>query len=117
YLVWAAMHDIAHGDEGTMEWTVLGVCTVGFLLLYWLALRTLASKARMGWLVGTALLISLFSAGAVSAILRPKYAKDPLLAATFLAVGLPMLGMIAYHLVREAIHKRVGPESLSTPLQ
>ncbi len=104
YFVWAAMHDIAHGDEGTLEWTVLVLCAVVFPVLYWFAVRTLAAKARLAWLIGTGLLISLFTAGAVAAVMRPKYPKDPMLGAAFLAEGLPLLGLIGYHLVREVIH-------------
>ena len=65
YFVWAAMHDMAHGDEGTVEWTVLAICAVAFPLLYWFALRTLTSKAKVAWLICTSLLIGLFSAGAL----------------------------------------------------
>jgi hypothetical protein len=111
YCVWACMHDIAHGDEGTAEWTMLTVCAVAFALVYRQALRVLASKAKVAWLIGTGLLISLFSAGAVSSMLHPKYAKDPMLASTFLAAGLPALGLIGYHLVREALHRGVRPRS------
>lgn len=109
YCVWACMHDIAHGDEGTLEWTVLAICAVAFALMCWCALRALTSKAKVAWLIGTGLLISLFSAGAVSSMFHPKYAKDPMLASTFLAVGLPALGLIVYQLVREALRRRVRP--------
>jgi hypothetical protein len=100
YLVWAAMHDIAHGDEGTFEWTALAICAVAFAGLYRQAVRVLTDKAKVAWLLGTGLLLSLFSAGAVNSMLHPKYVKDPMLARTFLSVGLPALGLIGYHLVR-----------------
>ncbi|WP_321472170.1 hypothetical protein [uncultured Paludibaculum sp.] len=103
YFVWAAMHDIAHGDEGTLEWTVLAICVPAFIGLYWQALRSLSSKARMTWLAGTGILFGLFCTAAVASMLHPKYAKDPMLAATFLAVGLPVLGLISYHLYREVM--------------
>jgi peptidoglycan/LPS O-acetylase OafA/YrhL len=113
YLVWAAMHDIAHGDKGTLEWTVLAICALAFAGLYRQALRHLRSKAKVAWLIGTGLLFSLFSAGAAAAMLRPKYDKDPMLATTFLTIGLPVLGLIGYHLVREAQQTRArrGSES------
>ncbi len=111
YFVWAAMHDLAHGDEGTLERTVLAICAAAFPLLYWLALRTLTSNGRLAWLAGTGLLIGLFTSGAVSALLHPKYPADPMLASAFLAAGLPALGIIGYHLVREVIHRRVRPGS------
>jgi hypothetical protein len=107
YLVWAAMHDIAHGDEGTLEWTMLAICVPAFAWLYWQALRVLTSKAKLAWLIGTGFLFSLYSAGAISQMLEPKYVKDPMLAATFLVVGLPALGLIGYHLVREVPRSRV----------
>ena len=106
YLVWAAMHDIAHGDEGTIEWSVLAICALAFAGLYRQALSVLTSKAKVAWLIGTGLLFSLFSAAAAAAILRPKYDKDPMLAATFLTIGLPVLALIGYHLVREALPTR-----------
>ena len=111
YLVWAALHDIAHGDEGTVESIVLAISVPAFALLYRQALRVLTSKAKVAWLIGTGLLISLFNAGAVSSMLHPKYAKDPMLASAFLAAGLPVLGLIGYHLVREALHRRVRTRS------
>lgn len=106
YFVWAAMHDIAHGDEGTLEWTVLAICAVAFAGLYRQALRFLTPKAKVAWLIGTGLLLVLYSAGAISSMLHPKYVKDPMLARTFLMVGSPALALISYHLVREALHSR-----------
>ena len=111
YFVWAAMHDIAHGDEGTVEWTVLAICALAFAGLYWQAVRVLTSKAKVAWLIGTGLLLSLFSAGALHSMLQPKYVKDRMLATTFLIVGLPALGLIGYHLVREALDSRVQRRS------
>ena len=109
YFVWACMHDIAHGDEGTAEWTVLAICAMAFVLVFWAALRFLGPAAKVAWLIGAGLLIGLFSAGAVSSMFHPKYAKDPMLASTFLAAGLPALGLIGYQLVREARHRRASP--------
>jgi peptidoglycan/LPS O-acetylase OafA/YrhL len=111
YFVWAAMHDIAHGDEGTLEWTVLAICALAFAGLYWQAFRVLTSKAKLAWLIGTGFLLSLFDAGAISSMWHPKYVKDTMLASIFLLVGLPVLGLIGYHAVGEALHRRVRPES------
>jgi hypothetical protein len=106
YFVWAAMHDIAHGDEGTLEWTVLAMCAMAFPLLYWLASRILTQTANRAWLIGTALLITLFCVGAVGSMVHPKYPKDPMLGMTFLSVGVPTLGVIGYHLLREVRNRR-----------
>ena len=105
YVVWAAMHDIAHGDEGTPEWTCLAISVPVFAFLSRQALRHLRSTPRLAWLIGTSLLLSLFTAGAVSSIFHPKYPKDPLLARVFLAVGVPALALLGYRLVREALHR------------
>ena len=106
YFLWAAMHDIAHGDEGTLEWTVLAICGIAFPLLYRQALRIFRRTAKMAWLIGTGLLITLFSLGAVSSLLHPKYPKDLMLGMTFLSAGVPVLGMIGYHLLREMRRRR-----------
>jgi len=108
YLVWAAMHDLAHGDEGTFEWTVLAVCAAAFPLLYRQGLRILTGSARLAWLAFTGFLVTVFSLGATSSILRPKYPKDPMLGMTFLSAGVPILGTIGYHLLRD-IRRRRGP--------
>ena len=114
YLVWAAMHDIAHADEGvdyTLEYMLLAMSIPAFAFLYRQALRVLKSKSRVAWLIGTGLLITLFNVGSVGSMLHPKYAKDPMLASAFLTAGVPVLGVIGYHLVRERLHRRVQPES------
>jgi hypothetical protein len=95
YLVWAAFHDIAHGERDlTAEYTVLVLCVIAFAFLYRLTMSRLPVKARMVWLTGTGLLVLLFDVGAVNACLRPKYALDPLLGAIFLIAGVPVLGVI-----------------------
>ncbi len=106
YSVWACMHDIAHGDEGTGEWTVLAICALLFPLLYWSALRLLTVNAKLVWLIGVGVVLSLFNTAAVNVILHPKYAKDPLLGKTFLAAGIPMLVVVCYHLIAELLHRR-----------
>jgi hypothetical protein len=111
YFVWAAAHDLAHGDEGTLEWTVLALCAAAFPLLCLLALRTLRSKTRLVWLTGTCLLMGLLCAASAGAILRPKYPRDPTLGAAFLAECVPMVGILGYHLVREITRNRVQPAS------
>ncbi len=106
YSVWACMHDIAHGDEGTGEWTVLAICALVFPFLYWSALRVLAGKARLMWLIALGLLFGLFNAGALSSVLHPKYAKDPMLGKTFLIGGVPILCVICYNFAREMRRRR-----------
>ena len=101
FFVWAAMHDLARGDEGTLEWIVLAICAVAFPLLFRSAVRTLAPHAKVAWLIGAGLLLGLFSAGAVRALTHPKYHKDPMLASIFLLAGVPALALIGYHLVRD----------------
>lgn len=107
YLVWAAMHDIAHGDQGTLEWTFLALSLPAFALLYRQALRLLPSKAKAVWLTVTGIVISLFVVGSGNSLLQPKYPKDPMLATVFLAAGLPALGLITYHLIRSSFQKRI----------
>jgi RsiW-degrading membrane proteinase PrsW (M82 family) len=103
YMIWAAMHDIAHGEsDTTAEWTVLIVSVPTFAVLYYIALSLLGPNAKFLWLAGTGLLVLLFNLGAVNAILYPKYAPDPMLASLFLAAGVPVLALIGYHLTREA---------------
>jgi hypothetical protein len=107
YLVWAAMHDIAHGEsDSTLEYGALIMSVPVFAFLYRMALLHLGAKARRAWLTGTGLLVLLFNLGAMNAKLHPKYAPDPMLAALFLIAGVPVLGLIVYHLVRDAFRLR-----------
>lgn len=108
YMVWAAMHDIAHanGSKCAPEYTALAISVPAFAFLYRKALLLLTPKAKVAWLAGTGVLLVLFDLGALSAQLHPKYAKDPMLGSLFLAAGLPVLGLIGYHLVREIIRRR-----------
>ncbi len=52
WLVWACLHDIAHGDEGIIGWTVLPGCVVAFAWLCRQALRHLTGPAKTAWLAG-----------------------------------------------------------------
>ncbi len=106
YIVWAAMHDIAHGDEGAIETIALAISVVAFALLYRHALRLLAFREEVAWLIGTGILLALFNAGAVSSMFHPKYPKDPMLATAFLCAGVPGFGLIVYRLVHDATHRR-----------
>ncbi len=107
YLVWAAAHDIAHGESDlTLEYFLLVLSIPAFALLYRMAFVVLAPKARTVWLGGTGLLLLLFDLGALNAKLHPKYAPDPFLASLFLMAGIPALGLIGYHLAHEAFCKR-----------
>ncbi len=103
FFVWAALHDLAQGDEGTLEWTVFGLCVLAFPFLYWFALKSLTPKAQLGWLIGTGFLIALFSAGAASLTLWPKSPQDPIVGLTFLTLALPVLPVIGYHARRNVI--------------
>ena len=102
YIVWAAMHDIAHGESDcTLEYTALVISVPAFAFLYRMALVLLAPKAKAAWLGGTGLLILLFDVAAANVKLHPRYALDPMLASLFLMAGVPALGLISHHLVRE----------------
>lgn len=112
YLVWAAMHDIAHGErDTTLEYVALIISLPVFAFLYRVALLHLRPKARAVWLGGTGLLILLFDLAAINATFHPKYAPDPMLASLFLMGGVPVLGLIGYHLVRETFRLRTRPRS------
>ncbi|MCL4401984.1 MAG: hypothetical protein M1436_04875 [Acidobacteria bacterium] len=106
-MIWAAMHDIVHGERDcTLEYAVLILCVPAFAVLYGMALRFLAPKAKLAWLGGTAVLVLLFNLAALNARLHPKYAPDAALSSLFLTAGLPVLGLICCHLVREALRLR-----------
>lgn len=102
FLVWAAMHDIAHANElnYSLEYVVLLFCPFAFGALYAMGLRVLRHGARVTWLTGTALLLALYNLGAASALLRPKYPLDPILGTAFLIAGVPLLALTGYHLLR-----------------
>jgi hypothetical protein len=106
YLIWAAMHDIAHDGGGAPEYVALAVSPLAFAYLFRQALRVLTTRERVVWLAGAGLLISLFATAAVSALVNPKYPSDPILGAGFLAAGGPALLLIASLLVREARRRR-----------
>lgn len=101
FVVWAALHDLAHGDEGTVEGIFLAISAAAFALLYRFALRSLAYRARMVWLMGVAGIAAFFNVAAVSAILRPMFPRDPLLGACVLAAGVSLCAMIGIRLFRE----------------
>jgi len=110
YLVWGAMHDLAHGESDlTFEYAALALSVPAFAFLYRGALLRLSSKAKLAWLGGAGLVLLLLNAGAVNARLHPKYALDPMLASVFLAAGVPVLVLIGYHITRETIRRRTGP--------
>ncbi len=110
FLAGAATHDIAHGDNDSLEWSVLVASVPLFAFLYATALRVLPSRAKMIWLGCTGLLFALFDFAAIHTTLRPKYPADPMLASLFLAAGVPVLALIAYHLVRETGRPRQASE-------
>lgn len=110
YLVWAAGHDIAHGEADTaLEYAALIGSVPAFAWLYRTALLRLSPRAKAGWLGGTGLLLTLFNSAAIQSALHPKYAADSMLAYLLLTAGLPVLGLIGYHLVREAARLRTHP--------
>ncbi|MBI1896890.1 MAG: hypothetical protein HYS04_10225 [Acidobacteria bacterium] len=107
YIIWAAMHDIAHGEsDTTLEYAALIVSLPAFASLYRMALH-LAPTAKLVWLGGTGLLVLLFDLAAVHAKLHPKYAADPMLSSLFLTAGVPVLGLIGCHLTREKFRRRL----------
>jgi hypothetical protein len=112
YTIWAAMHDIAHGEsDTTLECAALIVSVPAFAFLYRVALLHLAPKAKLLWLGGTGLLILLFDVAAVNAKLHPKYAPDSMLASLFLTAGVPALGLICYHVSRETFRRLNRPRN------
>lgn len=102
FLMWAAMHDLVRGadDALLLEYLALAVGASGFICLYRAGPRVLTQREQRMWFAGTGCLLALFDLGAASAVLRPKYPLDPVIGAAFLAVGLPLLGSIGYHLFR-----------------
>ena len=112
YMVWAAMHDIAHGEsDATLEYATLIVSVPAFAFLYRVALLHLAPKAKSVLLGGTGLLVLLCDLGAANAKLHPKYAPDPMLASLFLSASVPVLGLIGYHLTCETLRRLSRPRS------
>ena len=112
YVVWAAMHDIAQGEiDATLEYAALIVSLPVFAFLYRMALLYLLPKARVVWLGGTGLLIFLFGLAAMNVRLHPKHAQDSMVASLFLMAGVPVLGLIGYHLARETLRLRTRPGS------
>ncbi len=105
YVVWGAMHDIAHARETNLalEYVALALTVPAFAWLYKKAVPRMGPKARLAWLIGTSLLITLYSLAALNAILSPKYPKDPMLGWMFLAAGVPAFALIGYRLVRKAL--------------
>jgi hypothetical protein len=100
YLVWGALHDIARGEaDTTLECGALVLAVPAFAFLYRAALR-LAPRARSVWFAGAGLTVLLFDLAAANAMLNPKYPRDAELAGLFLAAGLPLLALIAFHLLR-----------------
>jgi ABC-type amino acid transport system permease subunit len=94
YMVWAAMHDIAHGEsDATLEYAALIAGVPAFAFLYRVALLHLAPKAKSAWLVGT------------------EYAPDPMLASLFLSASVPVLGLIGYHPTCETLRRLSRPRS------
>jgi len=112
YMIWAAMHDIAHGEsDTTSEYAALIVSVPAFAFLYRKALRHLTSKAKLVWLGSTGLLILLFDLAAVVAIRQPTYAPDPMLGTVFLMAGIPVLGLILYLFARETFRCLAHPRT------
>lgn len=89
-VVWAALHDIAHGELDTrLEWSVLALTVPAFVLIRRAASKSLRPGEWTIWRVGTGLLVLLFDLGALSALLRPKFVADPVAGAVFLAASVP----------------------------
>ncbi len=109
YCIWAAGHDISRGDESnyTLEYIVLALGAAGLFYIHRQAMRILAFKARRAWLWITIGLIALSDVAAVSVRLHPKYPNDAIVATAFLAVTLPVLGLLC----RRAICPRCQQQS------
>ncbi|MCE5309516.1 MAG: hypothetical protein LLG20_17880 [Acidobacteriales bacterium] len=109
YFIWAAGHDISRGDESnyTLEYIFLALGAAGLFFIHRQAMRILTFKARRAWLWITIGLIALSDVAALSTRLHPKYPNDAVVGTAFLAVTLPVLGLLC----RRAICPRCQRQS------
>jgi|GEM_PF-6376959 hypothetical protein len=107
--VWAALRDISRGDESnyTLEYIFLALGAAGLFYIHRQAMRILAFRARRAWRWTAIGLLALFDVAAVSVRLYPKYPNDVVVATAFLAVTLPVLGLLC----RRAICPRCERQS------
>jgi len=102
FLVFGSVHDISHADETdyTLEYLVLVFSVPAFGWIYWKAFRVLTPRGKTVWLAVTGAVILLCDLSAVAVLHHPKYANDPMVASSFLAATLPVLGLVCYRLIR-----------------
>lgn len=101
YVAWGTVHDLSRSGNGTIEWIFLCVSAAVFCVLYRTAFRNLNARDRIIWLGGTALLMVVFCAMAVSSLFQPKYGRDPMPALTFLMASLPTAGLLIRRLIQD----------------
>lgn len=102
FLVFGSLHDISHAEETdyTLEYLVLVFSVPAFGWIYWKAFQILTPRGKMAWLGVTGAVILLCDLSAVGTLRHPKYANDSIVASTFLAATLPVLGLVCYRLIR-----------------
>ena len=72
---------------------------MGLAFIHRQALRILAPKRRRVWLWSMIGVMALFDLAALSARLNPKYPNDRAVGTVFLAVTLPLLGLVCYQAI------------------
>jgi hypothetical protein len=107
FLVFAALHDISRADQTSYiaEYAALVISGAAFAFIYRKACQVLTFKSKLVWLALTGVLILLFDLAALEARLHPKYPNDWVVGSAFLAVTLPLLGLLGYQLIRHAATK------------
>ena len=101
FFVYGALHDISRADQSdyTAEYAGLAVGAVALVYIHSQVLRMLAPKRRRIWLWVTFGVMALFDVAALSARLNPKYPNDRAVGTAFLAVTLPLLGLVCFQAI------------------
>lgn len=101
FLVYAALHGISRAGESdyTVEYIALAIGAVALAYIHSQAVRRLAPKRRRVWLWGMIGVMALFDLAALNARLNPKYPNDRAVGTAFLAVTLPLLGLVCFQAI------------------
>jgi hypothetical protein len=113
FLVYGALHDISRADESdyAAEYAALAIGGAALAYIHHKALRILTPKARRAWLWVTIGVIVLFDLAALSVRLNPKYPNDAVVGTAFLAVTLPLLGLVCFQAICPCCHGQSGCRS------